>query len=98
MGLRNVAVFAGGIPVGCQPAWSPLLYHSQPCVCVCVVSMLFSECAGKKIVRPTESLIICFEGMGAGVQRGIWHVHQHCFDISSPRGRTGSANSHLLSQ
>lgn len=33
------------------------------------------------MVHPTESLIISFEGMGAGVQRSIWHVHEYCTSI-----------------
>lgn len=33
---------------------------------VCVVSIHFSECAGKKKVHPTESLIICSERIGTG--------------------------------
>lgn len=35
-GLRNVVAFAGGIPLGCQTAHSPLFYHSKPYERVCV--------------------------------------------------------------
>lgn len=65
------------------------------CVCMCVRGMHFGECAGKKIACASEILIKCLEGVGGGVQRSIWHVHNHCFGISALRRRTGSVGNML---
>lgn len=50
--------------------------------CVYVESIcIFLQERRQKIECPTESLIICVEGMGAGARQSIWHVHVHCTGI-----------------